>query len=72
MTEINLNSDVSSCFLLNNNYRAKLDHELAITKNTNEHFDLTMRQSVPKDTPIIVNLPHLVMQAISKTATNDK
>ena len=66
VTEIDLNSDISSYFLLNNNYRAKLDHELVIANDTDEHFDLNMRLSIPQDPPIIVNLPHLVFQAILK------
>ncbi len=70
VTEIDLTSDISSYFLLNNNYRAKLDHKLLITKDTDEHFDLYMRLSIPEDPPILVNLPHLVKQALLSEDSN--
>lgn len=65
-TEIDLKSDISSYFLLNNNYRAKLNHNLVITDSIDEHYDLKMRLSIPEDPPITVNLPYLVKQALVK------
>lgn len=66
VTEIDLKSDIAHYFLLNNNYRSKIDHPLVIKDNTNEHFDMIMHLPLPENPPIIVNLHNLVFQAILK------
>lgn len=66
VTEIDLQSDISSFFLLNSNYRAKLDHQLAINDDLTLNIDLCMRLPVPEDPPIIINLPNLVKQTLMK------
>lgn len=68
VTEIDLTSDISDYFLLNNNYRAKLDHPISVDYGTDEHYKLSMRPAITEDPPIIVNLPFLVKTAISKNS----
>lgn len=68
VTEIDLTSDISNYFLLNNNYRAKLDHPINITNDTKQYYELPMRSAIAEDPPIIVNLPLLVKKAIIKNS----
>ncbi len=66
VTEIDLTADIANYFWLNMNYRAKLDEQVHIYPHTEAHIDLNMRLSLPEDPPIVVNLPLLVKQALSK------
>lgn len=66
VTEIDLKSEVSNYFLLNNSYRAKLDYKLEIKDNSDLSVDLSMRLPIAEDPPIIINLPNLVKEALLK------
>lgn len=65
-TEIDITSESSDYFVLNKNYRAKLDQPIVINDDTNEHYTLTMRLATPEDPPIVLNLPNLVKLALLK------
>lgn len=70
VTEIDLTSEIANYFILNRNYRAKVEQPIAITCDTDGHYDLTMRLSIPEDPPILVNLPLLVKQALSRSRSS--
>lgn len=66
VTEIDLMADMMQYYVLNLNYRSKVDHQICVTNETDVHYDLMMRLSVPEDPPIVVNLPFIVKQALLK------
>lgn len=66
VTEIDLTANLMQYFVLNLNYRTKVDQPIEVTGDTNLHYDLAMRLSVPEDPPIVINLPFLVKQALQK------
>lgn len=66
VTEIDLTANLMQYFVLNLNYRSKVDQPIEVTVDTDLHFNLEMRLSVPEDPPIVINLPFLVKQALQK------
>ena len=66
VTEIDLTADLIQYFVLNLNYRSKMDSPIQVTKDTHLDFHLKMRLSLPEDPPIVINLPFLVKKALFK------
>jgi len=53
-------------FLLNNALRGKYDQPIEITKNTEEEVTVILRDPLPTDPPILVNLPQLLFEKEKK------
>jgi len=55
-------------FLLNRALRGKYDKPIVITKTTEVEVTLSLRNPLPTDPPILVNLPQLLFEQVKKKA----